>query len=117
MQEKQHCLTSIKGGLGYSHPVEYKVHTEYGDINTSLADELWDAIDSSPIIVALTDEYAHAHGLERSARFPWDDGKGIYHVKAFHHLHCLVSQFFPRLSPASHPLHEKYRHDIEKQDM
>ena len=78
------------GGLGYDHPVEYRVHTDYGGSNSTLADQLWEAIDSSPIIVALTDEYATAHDLEISVRFPWDDTKGIYHVKAFHHLHCLV---------------------------
>ncbi|KAL9005344.1 MAG: hypothetical protein Q9188_001885 [Gyalolechia gomerana] len=77
-------------GLAYDTPVEYKVHTEYGR-NDTKADELWDAIDSSPIIVALTDGYAKAKGLELSARFPWDDSKGIYHIKAFHHLHCLKS--------------------------
>ncbi len=68
----------------------YHTHTEYGASNDTLADELWEAIDSSPIVVALTDNYAIQHGLETSARFPWDDEKGIYHVKAFHHLHCLV---------------------------
>lgn len=68
------------------------MHTDYGGRNVSLADQLRDAIESSPIIVALTDEYAQSRGLEKSARFPWDDSKGIYHVKAFHHLHCLVSQ-------------------------
>ena len=47
-------------------------------------------MDSSPIIVALTDDYALKHNLDLSARFPWDDNKGIYHVKVFHHLHCLV---------------------------
>lgn len=88
------CSNVASGGLGYDYPVEYKVHTDYGGSNSTLADQLWEAIDSSPIIVALTDEYATAHNLKTSARFPWDDAKGIYHVKAFHHLHCLV-RFLP----------------------
>ena len=81
---------ATSGGLGYDYPVEYEIHTDYSGSNSTLADQLWEAIDSSPIVVALTDEWATAHDLETSARFPWDDAKGIYHVKAFHHLHCLV---------------------------
>lgn len=81
---------STTGGLGYDHPVEYRVHSDYSSGNTTLADNLWESIDSSPIIVALSDNYARKHKLETSARFPWDDAKGIYHIKAFHHLHCLV---------------------------
>ena len=83
-------LSEEPGGLGYDHPVEYKIHTDYSGSNTTLSDELWEAIDSSPVVVALSDSYAAEHNLEKSARFPWDDEKGIYHVKAFHHLHCLV---------------------------
>ena len=41
--------------------------------------------------VALTDEYAESHGLPIADRFPWDDDKGLYFIKAFHQLHCLVS--------------------------
>lgn len=83
------CRTKFSG-LGYDTPTEYRVHTAYGQ-NTSESDNLWDTIDSSPIIVALTDKYATSKALDLSARFPWDESKGIYHVKAFHHLHCLKS--------------------------
>lgn len=84
-------LNEGTGGLGYDTPVEYKMHTDYTGSNMTLADHLWDDLDSSPIIVALTDLYAQEHGLDISARFPWDPEKGIYHIKAFHQLHCLVS--------------------------
>ena len=78
------------GGLKYDTPVEYSIKTVWGDVNETISDQAWDTVDSSPIVVALSDEYASQHGLEKSTRFPWDDTKGIYHVKAFHHLHCLV---------------------------
>lgn len=80
----------MTGGLGYDHPVEYRVRSDYSSSNETLADSLWESIDISPIIVTLSDDYARQHQLETSARFPWDDAKGIYHIKAFHHLHCLV---------------------------
>lgn len=89
------------GGLGHDTPVPYHIHTEYTSSNTTLADSLWEALDSSPIIVALTDSYAQSQGLDLSVRFPWDDTKGIYHIKAFHHIHCLVR--FP-LPPFQQPL-------------
>lgn len=79
------------GGLGYNSPVEYQSHSDYSNHNTTISGEHWEAIDTSPIVVALTDDYAREHDLELSVRFPWDNKKGIYHIKAFHHLHCLVS--------------------------
>lgn len=80
--------------MGYDHPIVYQPHSDYSSNNDTLADSLWEALDTSPIIVALTDDYAHEHNLDISARFPWDDTKGIYHIKAFHHLHCLVRPSF-----------------------
>jgi hypothetical protein len=41
--------------------------------------------------VQFSDEYAREHDLPRSARFPWDDSKGVYFIKALHEIHCLVS--------------------------
>lgn len=75
-------------------PIVYK--TEWGK-NETLMDELWENLDVSPIVVALSHEYAEEHGLARSAPFPWDDEKGIYHIKVFHQLHCLVSDDFANL--------------------
>jgi len=37
----------------------------------------------------LSDEYAEKHGLQKAARFPWDNSKGLYAVWAFHDIHCL----------------------------
>lgn len=83
-------LTLHPGALDHDTPVTYHPHTGYSSSNTTLADSLWEALDSSPIIVALSDSYAQSRGLSLSVRFPWDNTKGIYHIKAFHHMHCLV---------------------------
>lgn len=56
-----------------------------------MADELWNGMDTDPIVVALSDDYAQQHDLKISGRFPWDDEKGIYFLKGFHNLHCLAS--------------------------
>ncbi|MCJ1271668.1 hypothetical protein MMC22_011573 [Lobaria immixta] len=77
------------GGLGFDTPVIYQSSTDYWGDNETLADELWNGMDTDPIVVALTDDYAQQHGLKMSGRFPWDDEKGIYFLKAFHNLHCL----------------------------
>ncbi|MCJ1314644.1 hypothetical protein MMC25_008326 [Agyrium rufum] len=76
--------------LTYDTPKIYRSRTEYWGENETLADELWDSIDVSPLTVALTDEWAQDQGLEVSeSRFPWDDSKGLYFLKAFHLVHCL----------------------------
>lgn len=96
-------IQQFPGGLGYKTPTPYRIHTEFSSHNRTVADSLWEALDSSPIVVALSDTYAQAHGLDLSARFPWDDAKGIYHIKAFHHMHCLVRttvSLFPLDRPA-----------------
>ncbi|KAL8822580.1 MAG: hypothetical protein Q9191_006683, partial [Dirinaria sp. TL-2023a] len=43
------------GGLGYDHPVAYYMHTDYIDINTTESNMLWESIDTSPVVVALSD--------------------------------------------------------------
>ena len=68
----------------------YRSHTDYWGENITLADELWESLDTNPVAVALSDEYARGHGLPESARFPWDDEKGLYFIKAIHDLHCIV---------------------------
>ncbi|TGO26868.1 hypothetical protein BPAE_0051g00030 [Botrytis paeoniae] len=64
---------------------------DYMSNNDTLQDEMWDGIDTSPLVVALDDEWATEHQLPLSVfRFPWDpEAKGIYFLKAFHGLHCL----------------------------
>ncbi|KAH8714037.1 hypothetical protein GQ44DRAFT_762659 [Phaeosphaeriaceae sp. PMI808] len=76
-------------GLGLDTPTVYHHHSGYWSVNDTLSDELWDSVDTNPMVVALTDEFADAHGLPRSDRFAWDKSKGRYFVKVFHQLHCL----------------------------
>jgi hypothetical protein len=79
-------------GLSLDTPAVHYHHTDYWSKNSTKADELWESIDTNPMVVALTDDFADAHNLPRSDRFPWDDNKGRYFVKVFHQLHCLVSE-------------------------
>ena len=81
-------------GLSLDTPSIHYHHTDYWSANQTLGDELWESIDTDPMVVALTDEYADSHDLPRSDRFPWDVSKGRYFVKVFHQLHCLVSTCF-----------------------
>ena len=68
-------------------PVVYKTH--WGENETAM-DDMWEGLDTSPVVVALSHDYANEHGLALSVPFPWDDEKGLYHIKVFHQLHCLV---------------------------
>ena len=86
---------NVQGGLGYDTPTVFRSPTDWWGDNESLADELWEHIDTSPMAIALTDEYARSHDLPIASRFPWDDDKGTYFIKAFHQLHCLVSILIP----------------------
>ncbi|KAH7345862.1 hypothetical protein BKA66DRAFT_517192 [Pyrenochaeta sp. MPI-SDFR-AT-0127] len=77
--------------------------------NRTISDALWEQLDSSPIVVALDQEYTDSHNLKASIPFPWDQSKGLFHVKAFHHIHCLKNirrAYFDALeaSPDSKPL-------------
>ena len=53
-------------------------------------------MDLNSLVVALDDKWAAEHELPISVfRFPWDpEVKGMYFLKVYHGLHCLVS-FFP----------------------
>lgn len=53
-------------------------------------DAAWDTIDTSPMAVALHDEYVKRVGLPMSGRFPWDTERSIYYLKGLHDLHCIV---------------------------
>ena len=82
-------------GLSLDTPSTHYHHTDYWSTNQTLADELWESIDTDPMVVALSDDFADAHDLPRSDRFPWDETKGRYFVKVFHQLHCLVKFLVP----------------------
>jgi hypothetical protein len=86
---------SAYSGLNLDTPSVHYHHTDYWSENITKADELWDGIETNSMVVALTDEFADAHNLPRSDRFPWDARKGRYFVKVFHQLHCLVSGTLP----------------------
>lgn len=68
----------------------YWQSTEYTDPNRSISDLVWEAIDTSPNTISLDKDYTKKHNLGDSIPFPWDQSKGLYIVKAFHHIHCLV---------------------------
>lgn len=80
---------STYSGLALDTPVLYEHNTPYWGTNQTLADELWESIDTDPMVVALSDDWAVSHGLDVSARWPWDRSKGRYFLKMFHQLHCL----------------------------
>ena len=76
-------------GLAYDTPMKYE--TNWGQ-NQTEADAYWNSLDASPVIVSIRYEEAEKkYGLGRSVRFPWDDEYGLYYIKAYHHIHCLVS--------------------------
>jgi hypothetical protein len=79
-------------GLALDTPSMHYHHTDYWSENNTKSDELWEKIDTDPMVVALTDDFADTHDLPRSDRFPWDHTKGRYFIKVFHQLHCLVSK-------------------------
>ena len=82
------------GGLKFDTPTVYRTPSEYWGNNETLSDELWEALDTSPIAVALDDGWVEKHNLPKGTRFPWDHSKGMYFIKAFHQMHCLVSHFY-----------------------
>jgi len=57
--------------------------------NDKSPDAFWDALDTSPIAVALDRTWVKEHNVPVSDSWPWDDEKGLYYVKAFHNMHCL----------------------------
>ncbi|KAF2736291.1 hypothetical protein EJ04DRAFT_490041 [Polyplosphaeria fusca] len=90
-------------GLALDTPSSYHIYTEFINHNRSISDPLWEALDSSPIVVALDAAYARRHKLKESIPFPWDQSKGLYHIKAFHHIHCLKNIRHAYLTALSSP--------------
>ena len=83
-------------GITYDTPTAYSLSTDYLSDNDTLTDDLWNNMSIDSLVVALEDSWAAEHGLPRSVfRFPWDpETKGVYFLKVYHGLHCLVSPFF-----------------------
>jgi hypothetical protein len=78
-------------GLSFDTPIAYEPISPFWDpnISTQKMDATWDAIDTSPMAVALHDRYTNKVGLPPSGRFPWDTERSIYYLKGIHDLHCV----------------------------
>lgn len=78
-------------GLSFDTPIIYEPISPFWNpnITTQEMDAAWDAIDTSPMAVALQDTYAQKVGLPPSGRFPWDTERSIYYLKGIHDLHCV----------------------------
>ena len=83
--------TISEAGLQADVETQYQYETEYSGDNETLANELWEAINSTSAgAIALNHEWAALKGLIRAQSFPGDTGKGIYHVQGIHDFHCVV---------------------------
>ena len=81
----------FEAGLQADVQIPYQYKTEYSGDNETLANELWEAINSTSAgAIALDHEWAASKGLIRAQNFPWDTGKGIYYVQGIHEVHCVV---------------------------
>ena len=86
-------LTPTAAGLARQPSYKFPYSTGYGPLeatNHTYADEIWEAIDIDPGIVAVPLDWAEEHNLAETQPFPWDQTKGLYVVNAFHSIHCLV---------------------------
>ena len=88
----------IPGGLPHDVPTAYHDHTDYWGDNDTLSDYLWESLDTSPIAVAFTHNYAAKKNLPKSAGFPWDTAKSVYFLKVYHQIHCLVRYVSMKIS-------------------
>ena len=69
-----------------------RAHTKFYDQHRyTQSNKEWAALDTDHGVVAISDNEAEHLGLPAAQRFPWDSSKGIYHIGAYHDLHCLVS--------------------------
>lgn len=78
-------------GLIFDTPIAYEPISQFWNPNISAhdMDAAWDAIDTSPMAVALHDDFIRRVGLPPSGPFPWDTERSIYYLKGFHDLHCV----------------------------
>ena len=78
-------------GLASNLDVLYESTTDYSGENETLADELWESINTTSAgAVVLNHGWAASKGLIRAQDFPWDDEMGIYYIQGIHSMHCLV---------------------------
>ncbi|KUJ11512.1 uncharacterized protein LY89DRAFT_688748 [Mollisia scopiformis] len=76
-------------GLEFSERILYHTETEYSHKNETYAEELWETIDTNPVAITLSYEYARENDLLEPRPFPWDESKGLFYINGFHQLHCL----------------------------
>lgn len=81
--------------------VPYHEEPEYTDPNQPMWGTPWDDVSENKGTVAMTDDWAKAHGVMLAQRFAWDDDRGTYLLASHHNFHCLVGilYFVPRISP------------------
>lgn len=77
------------GRLARDREEPYVFVSNYTAEDEEVQNKLWEDINIDDGVVALSDDWAAAHGLRPSQRFPWDDTKGIYILHGFHNMHCL----------------------------
>lgn len=63
------------------------------DEHRDIDDPMWDdeLFDFTVGFVALDHKMAKKKGLIPAQNWPWDASKGVYVLKAFHSIHCVVS--------------------------
>lgn len=90
-------FTDLKllAGLRLDKAIPYELHNDYMNDNRNISDPLWAQLDSNPVAVALDRDFIRIHNLQQSTFCPRDHSKQLYQVKAFHHIHCLVSYYRP----------------------
>lgn len=72
-------------------PSHFQQDASYTSHNRTIANAVWDEVKIDLGLVALSESFVEEHDLMPAQRFPWDAGKGIYLINAWHNLHCLVS--------------------------
>lgn len=91
-------------GVAFDTPTTFDYDNEWWGENETRATELWDSIKTDLIAIAPTNDWVDSKGLQRSgdfesARFPWDPKRGLYFLKVYHQLHCLVGRLSCKTSP------------------
>ncbi|KAH8705818.1 hypothetical protein BGW36DRAFT_354212 [Talaromyces proteolyticus] len=78
-------------GLPHDQPVVYDWESPFGpgNQNSTLQDEVWEAMTIGQGIISLPKDWAKAKGLHPSATFPWDHSRAVYLVAGYHKLHCI----------------------------
>ena len=71
--------------------------TEYSDVNSTEAQQLWDDINYSHGIIAVDYKVAESQNWPDAMRSPGDPSKKVYLLEGYHLLHCIVSSIMIEL--------------------